>query len=583
MNYPQASEPQQNNSALSYASPAPPRRLFFWAVAVALGFLQVWAHRNDVSPDGISYIEIAEAAARNGLHALVNGYWGPLYPFLVSFVFRAFHPSLYAESTAVHFVNFFLYLANLLCFEIFLCELISARARSSNVSGEFQPIPAKTLWTCGYLLFLWSCQFWLGPAMTNPDLCVAALVYLATALLLRIHRGKGGALLFILLGATLGVAYLAKAAMFLISFVFLLSGLFLESRRGSYRKAAAKTLLAFAVFTAIAAPLVIALSKEKHRATFGDSGKIAYAEYVNRATWLTHWQGDPPGTGIPLHPTRKMFSDPAVYEFSQPIPGSYPPWYDPSYWYDGIAPHFSLRGQLWVLFRAANAYLKLFSRSGALYVVFIALFVWVKKAGRWEFQAGELLWVFLPSPAALAMYSLVLVEQRYVSAFALMLLLWILASARISKQAGTTFQTCAAVAMILAPTLAVAWSASRDLKVLALNKPNEAHEVAAGLHEMGIPEGTDLGYIGSGLDAYWAHLAGMRIVAEIPEKDQHAFWSAAPARQQKICAKFAEAGVQALVTKNPAAATSPACWRQIRQTQFYVRRLSPSATDRDLR
>ncbi len=62
----------------------------FWCAALAVGLLQTWAHRNDMTPDGISYIEIAWAAARGGLSHLVNGYWSPLYPFLLSLEFRLF-------------------------------------------------------------------------------------------------------------------------------------------------------------------------------------------------------------------------------------------------------------------------------------------------------------------------------------------------------------------------------------------------------------------------------------------------------------------------------------------------------------
>ena len=572
MSRPQRSQAEQQNPTSSLAAPPEPHvRTVFWVVALVLGLLQVWAHRNDVSPDGISYIEIAEAAGRNGLHALVNGYWSPLYPFLLSLSFRIFHPTPYWEFTAVHFVNFGLYLANLICFEIFLRELLSARSNSGKAAGEFQPVAERIVSIWGYLFFLWSCQFWLSPAMTNPDLCVAGLVYLATALLLRIHRGKGNWFLFGILGAALGVAYLAKAAMFLVSLVFLLSSFFLyASQCRSYRKAMTKTLLACGIFAAVAAPLVIALSKEKHRATFGDSGKIAYAEYVNRATWLIHWQGEPPGTGVPAHPTRKIFSDPAVYEFSQPVPGSYPPWYDPSYWYEGIQPHFSLKGQLWVLFRAANAYLKLFSRSGALYVLFIALFVWVKKGGRWELRARELWWVWLPSLAALGMYALVLVEQRYVSGFALMLLLWILSSVYVSERAGGELGRRVVLATILAPVIAVAWPVARDLKDVILNEPYEPWVVAQQLHSMGISAGTDVGCVGGCLDAYWAHLAGVRVIAEIPDAEQRMFISADSARKQQVFTLFSSVGARVVLTRNREAANPADGWRQIPGTDHFI-------------
>src|SRR5690348_3632880 len=81
-------------------------RLFFWCLAIVLGALHVWAFRNDLNPDGISYIEMAENAMQSGWHALVNGYWGPLYPALLSLGFRILHPSMYWEFTVVHLVNF---------------------------------------------------------------------------------------------------------------------------------------------------------------------------------------------------------------------------------------------------------------------------------------------------------------------------------------------------------------------------------------------------------------------------------------------------------------------------------------------
>jgi len=200
---------------------------------------------------------------------------------------------------------------------------------------------------------------------------------------------------------------------------------------GSLRAATFRTLLAAGVFAGFALPLVLALSAAKGRPTFGDAGRINYAEFVNRATRSEHWQGGPPGTGTPLHPTRKIFSAPDVFEFSSPVAGSYPPWYDPSHWYDGARPHFSVRDQSWALFRASNMYLKIFSKSGALWVVLAAVWVAGRKALAWGSSISGAWLVVLPSVAALAMYTLVLVEFRYVAPFALMLMLWMLARVRV--------------------------------------------------------------------------------------------------------------------------------------------------------
>lgn len=108
--------------------PLKPRvRVFFWCLAIVLGGLHVWVYRNDLNPDSVSYIEMAEAAVGSGWHALVSAYWSPLYPALLSVGFRILRPSMYWEFTAVHVVNFVLYLADLLCFEFFLKELLAAR------------------------------------------------------------------------------------------------------------------------------------------------------------------------------------------------------------------------------------------------------------------------------------------------------------------------------------------------------------------------------------------------------------------------------------------------------------------------
>ncbi len=557
-------------------SPAgvPPKanpRSFFWCVVLALGLLNVWAHRNDVSPDSISYIEIAWATVRGGLHQIVNAYWSPLYPFLLSLVFRSFHPPVQWEFTAAHLLNFALYAASFASFELFLKELILLRDAAGESTEKSLPVSPRTVWIWGYVFFLWASYFWLGPVWVTPDLCVAALVYLATAVLFRIRRGLGGWLVFAGFGALLGLGYLAKAAMFPLAFVFLSSAFCLCRIAGeSIRAAALRTLLAGAVFACFALPFVLVLSAMKGRLTFGDAGAISYAEFANRATRTVHWQGGPPGTGTPIHPTRKIVSDPAVYEFSFPVQGSYPPWYDPSYWYDGARPHFSVKDQSWALYRASNMYLKIFSKSGALWVVLLAVWVARKKVIAWgRFAAGAWL-VILPTVAALAMYALVLVEFRYVAPFALMIMLWMLARMRFVTGAEPQLLRRFQLVVILAPTLAVAWPVARDLYEVIRDKPYEPWIVAQRLHAMGIAPGTDVGYIGTGLDAYWAHLGGMRIIVEIPDKEVQLFVASDAARRQQVLAVFSSVGARAVVTKNADAANPPDGWRQIPGTHYFI-------------
>jgi len=582
-----SAEAEQENSQLPTEEALNPRlRVFFWSLAIVVGALHVWVYRNDLNPDSVSYIEMAEAAMRSGWHALVSAYWSPLYPTLLSIGFRVLHPSMYWEFTVVHLVNFAVYLADLLCFEFFLKELLAARRSEIGPKDDLKPVPERIFWIWGYLLFIWSNQFWLRPQQVNPDIIVAGLVYLATALLLRVYRGKGDWLAFAGLGIVLGVAYLAKTAMLPLSFVFLACGFFLFAlRRKSYSHAFERSALALAAFAMIAAPLIVLISKEKHRLTFGDSGKINYAEHVDGASFMTHWQGEPAGTGIPAHPTRKVSVDPPIYEFAQPIAGSYPPWYDQSYWYEGIRAHFSLRGQLRVLFKSANGYFKLFSRSGALYVLFLALILLVRKTGKWEWGTKQFRLVWLPSLVALVMYSLILIKQRYVSGFALVLLLWILSSARISFAREEVFRKRALLVTFLAPALAIMWPATLNLRDIIRNphggvvggfgrSPYDQQMVAEGLRQMGISPGTQVASIGSGLEAYWAHLAELRIITEIPGEGE-SFLAVDSLKRSEALNKFLELGAKAVVTKNAAVARSTEGWQEVGQSQYYVWR--PSA------
>lgn len=553
-------------SSSTATSTKPPFRALFWSIAILLGLLQAWARRHDVQPDGISYIEIAQAGGND----FINAYWSPLYPFLLRLTFRIFQPSPVWESTVVHLANLAIFLFSLVCFEVFINELIRTRD-ALHISEPGQSfVSARTLWIWGYVFFLWAGHFWVTPIWVTPDLCVAGLAYLATAALLRIYRGAAGWLTSASLGMALGVGYLAKAPMFLLAFVFLGCAVWLMPSSKRLVPLVITALFFFALFTA---PLVISLSKAKGRLTFGDSGRINYAEFVNGAPKYVYWQGQPPGTGIPEHSTRKVLSVPPLYEFSTPIQGSYPPWYDPSYWYEGIEPHFALRGQLLALYRTASSYLRIFSVTGTFYAVFLALFLLrshseIAPDNSRERKGAWLLWI--PAVAALVMYALVHVEARFVGGFLLMLLMNFLARARSSSFKPVPWLLKATYIMVLAPAIAIAWSASQNVWKTIFPKSFEQWEVARVLHDEGISPASRVGYIGTGLDAYWAHLAQVRIVAEIPDPGVASFVQARPEEKDEVMRKFREVGVKAVLTKYPDVAQSMQGWQSITGTRYFV-------------
>jgi hypothetical protein len=558
-------------------SPEPNIRKLFWLLALLLGGLEVWAHRFVVAPDGISYIEVARAGGGD----FINAYWSPLYPFLLRLAFRSLSTSLYWESSVVHFVNLAVLLFSLACFETFLKELLRVRQASPQFQNGDAPLSQGRLWMAGYVFFLWAVHFWVTPAWITPDLLVASFAFLATAMLLRIYRRVAGWLTFASLGLILGLAYLAKTPMFLLGCVFLACASGLSTSRKILN---VSTALAF--FLAIAAPFVFLLSSAKGRLTFGDSGKINYAEFVDGAPKYVHWQGQPPGTGVPLHPTREILSTPLLYEFSAPVRGSYPPWYDPSYWYEGITPHLSVKGQLLALYRTASSYFRIVSVTGVLYIVFLPLLV---LAQRRELTFGKfgrdkrIFFVWVPAYAALVMYALVHVEARFVGGFLLMLVMNLLARVRLVDSPRLRWLAKLAGVVVLVPAIAVVSAAALNVTRGASKRSFEEWEVAQALHNMGISGGSSVGCVGTGLDAYWAHLAQVRIVAEVPDLARASFVQASPERKAEIMRKFRDLGVAAVVTKFPDVENSSYHWQEISGTHYFVWRFEPNrplATER---
>ena len=114
---------------MSPSAPALGRlRLALWALAAGLGGLEAFAGRHVVNPDGIAYLDIADAYGRGDWTSALNAYWSPLYSWLLAGVFAVVRPPPYWECAVVHAVNFVVFLVALAAFEWLLSELLRWRA-----------------------------------------------------------------------------------------------------------------------------------------------------------------------------------------------------------------------------------------------------------------------------------------------------------------------------------------------------------------------------------------------------------------------------------------------------------------------
>ncbi|MBA3442985.1 MAG: hypothetical protein H0T92_24330, partial [Pyrinomonadaceae bacterium] len=193
-----------------------------WVIALMLGLLHAWASRHNMDGDGISYLDMGEAYWRGDWRMAVNGYWSPLYSWLLGAALFFLRPSSYWEFAAAHLVNLLVYVAALGSFAFFLREMIRYQ-QSRAAGGGWTGLPGWAWVVVGYALFVWSSLELITLRYVTPDMCVAACVYLAAGLVVRIRRERelAGSRTFALLGLVLGLGYLAKAAMFPLSFVFL--------------------------------------------------------------------------------------------------------------------------------------------------------------------------------------------------------------------------------------------------------------------------------------------------------------------------------------------------------------------------
>ena len=332
-------------------------KLFLRVLAVAFAAVQAWHGRHAINPDGVSYLDIADAYLRADWHAAISTYWSPLYSWLLAGGLAAFRPSPFWEFAVAKVVNLAIFLGALAAFEWFAHVATTPRRDKPDENRETAGLPPGVLYAFAYALFLWSSCVLTSVAIVSPDLLVSVFVYLLAAWVLRARRvapGLAGSAVF---GLILGVGCLAKAALLPLGCLFLLASLIAA---GSVRKAAPHLAAAGAVLAVLLGGWVGAMYWKSGRVTLGDVSRLNYLWIVNGVP--DHgWESDDPRLGTAVHPPRRLPSDPPVYEFAEPNLGTFPLWYDPPHWCEGLTFRFDLRQQLSAIAGSIRSFYDLFS------------------------------------------------------------------------------------------------------------------------------------------------------------------------------------------------------------------------------
>jgi hypothetical protein len=571
---------------------ASPLEITCWLVSIAAGLLLAWHHRGQMNPDGVSYLDIGDAYLRGDWKMALNAYWSPLYSWLVGVTLATVRPTPYWEYPLVNVVNLVGFLCALAAFSFFLRQLIrhqTAAAEHPSRSGLIS-FPAWAWILLGYALFFWASLFWISIARVGPDMLLAACVYLASALVLRIRLGHTSPAAYALLGAVLGLGYLVKLPMLPLAIFFLVAAAGCAPRPIWRWPRVLIAVLALLVFVG---PFVVALSWAKGRLTLGDSGKLNYAWSVNGIEG-SHWNGIPAGSGAPRHPTRRILDRLPVYEFDDPVGGTYPLWYDPAYWYEGLRLGFDWKNQLKQVLspEQGGVYAQVLLVFNGSLLTGLLLLLNMSRRGRLVLRDLRAQWFLLVVPvAAAAMYGLNHVEPRYIASFAVVGWLAVLTIVWLPDEPHHRRMLRGVCSVVLAMFLVVVassmfwasyWTA-RDLLsrwIAGSFEPwqEESWRVADGLGRMGVGPGTlvglletPLGPLGNSKQLYWARLARVRIVAEIYTTDAATYWASEEHVKRQVEEAFARARVAIMVTNRIPKWAFTHGWHPIGTTGYYMR------------
>ena len=99
--------------------------------------------------------------------------------------------------------------------------------------------------------------------------------------------------------------------------------------------------------------------------------------------------------------------------------------------------------------------------------------------------------------------------------------------------------------------------------------PHENYQVAQGLKQLDIHPGDKVAFIGHAFNGYWARLAGIQIITEIPYENIDSFWTADARIKNQVYDKFSNTNAKAILTTEVPSYASMSDWQRIGNTDYF--------------
>jgi hypothetical protein len=557
-----------------------------------------------IDGDAVAYMDIGDLIRAHTWPGIVNGYWHPLYPALLALGHTLFHSNRFNELHAYYLVNYAIFLLQMVAIVLFTDSIVKLRDASAPVASVLSTskgiqsflLDQTVMRYVGLALLVIASQRELSLGRVRPDALLQALILFGlTALLtyLRTSLLRHAALM----GLVFGFAYLTKSFAFVLtlgSILVLILFRWIYQRRPLFRSIA-PAAIAFVCFALIAGPYVAALTKQKGRLNFGDSGALNYAWFVGgtEKMHLEPWQTDKFGSAeVHLkHPEKQLMASPGIYSYEAEPYGTYPAWFDTTFFNDTIKPHTAIKGEIKrgsrnvvLVFR----YILNHPEPAVLLALFLLLGAGITFG--WRPTTNAFWLVPLGMGAAMwVIYGTVNIEERYVTVGYLAIVLTLFAmltgvSGRLSLNVRALATAILLFFAVLEPveSLRTVADLRRQVSVLHLkagwDNPH-VFDAAQALGNLGVKPGDPIaciGWRGCLYDHYWARVAGVRILTEVyvPDASADGFLETLPNREQAI-ATLRATGDKVLVGYfNEARMTgrTPATegWQQLGESHLYA-------------
>ena len=537
--------------------------IVYLLLLVPIGWLATKYQPYLLDGDAVSYMDIADLLHAHRWAGAVNGYWHPLYPAVLAFAQIVFHPTRWNEIPAYCAANYAIFLLELIAVAFFARALDSLRTRT-RVATEQPPLLSRGALTfLGLALVVIAAQRELAIGLVRPDALLQALMLFAFAMFLQ-SLATESLIYAPLMGLFFGLAYLTKSFAFVVALlsIAVMFAFQLWLQRRAIIRVLTNTVLATFVFGAVAGPYISALSHQKHRFDFGDSGALNYAWYVGGVEKM-HLEPPPisptssfgRATVHLVHPEKQLLASPGIYSYRAEPYGTYPDWFDTTYFNERIIPHLDAPVLIKRDTRNAVLVVRYHFNHPEAWILLLLLIAFGARTrfGNWR-RDNFWLPMILLGLAMWILYGMVNVEERYVTLAYIVVLLPIFAVLHAPQpkagQPGRTPSSWLPTASIAMIVLLAFLAAGESLRIALEQRRNETplphpwynrdmFSAAHALQILGVQPGDEIACMGAQAclnQNYWARLAGVRILTEVYNPNSNLFeqWAGLPNRAQVL-------------------------------------------------